>query len=247
MEGAVIVIGNGHVKQHDKDWIDAVTNASVVRFNDMKGYNCVDRVTFHVSRIPSSWPSLCTYNALQWYVTPFDSRDVPPDANRTFEVYETWRGLNSSRNTWRIFNGCETCNMECYHNASDLGPSTGAVILSYLQANEKVTTIYVFGMNWKSRMKHIDFVDDTIVRRCCTKCVFHETSDNLYGNELFNVEIVTSTTLILLLLFGITLKLILRFPVLKWIFRDGKHTRLHPKGHEEVRHAEHGGDCFVSP
>ena len=45
----MIVIGNGHVKQHDKDWIAATTNASVVRFNDMKGYNCVDRVTFHVS------------------------------------------------------------------------------------------------------------------------------------------------------------------------------------------------------
>ena len=137
--------------------------------------------------------------------------------------------------------------MECYHNASDLGPSTGAVILSYLQANENVKTVYVFGMNWKNRMKHIDFVDDTIVRRCCKKCVFHETFDDLYGDELTNVEIVTFTTLLVLFLYGITLKLILRYQVLKWIFRDVKHIRLHPKGREEVRHAEHGGDCFANP
>ena len=56
-------------------------------------------------------------------------------------------------------------------------------MLSEYEADPRVGSIHVFGMNWQGNAKvHIDFKDPTLVARCCTKCTIHPTADpDSYG------------------------------------------------------------------
>ena len=205
MQNHVFVVGNGHLKLDDSVFLKSLTTSStIIRFNDMNTFDCNDPITIHVSRIPSSWPSFCKYDAIEWYVTPYSSENTPPGANLTIEVYEADTSNNDVPSSLRLFSKCSSCHDECYHNASAWGPSTGSAVIDYLEYLTTVDRIDVFGMNWRGNSKHIDFMDPTIVKRCCTKCVFHDTLDDTYGDEYGMNSIFKwtgiSTTLFVLLL-----------------------------------------------
>ena len=54
-----------------------------------------------------------------------------------------------------MFQGCSLCETEsCLQIDSDLGPSSGIVILDYLDKNSNVDKIEVFGMNWNFHLKN---------------------------------------------------------------------------------------------
>lgn len=182
---SLVVVGNGHVSREQRRLITLYSvNSTVVRFNDMNSYITDEPVDIHVKRLPSAFPPLVYYEALEWYVS-YTSANVPGDMYKLTLVYEVSRnGQNVLRNTASMFSNCSYCkDGDCRHNRTIHGPSTGGIILSELQADSEVDTLYVFGMNWMGGVDHVDFADPWIVRNCCTKCIIHETPDNTYGNE----------------------------------------------------------------
>ena len=72
-----------------------------------------------------------------------------------------------------------------------MGPSTGTVVLSHLEGDDRIARIDVFGMNWRGRLPHNDFRDHTLVARCCRKCIVHPTPDLDYGAEWGTMQLMT--------------------------------------------------------
>jgi hypothetical protein len=174
----VAVVGNGPLTHADRD---AIARAPVVvRFNDVKNWVAGEHTTLRVVRWPSAHgASACA--APVWYVT-HDAASLPAQSNYT-QVYERAQAhndLDPTRADVRVFAHCN-CGAACDENRTAYGPSTGAVVLSALQASPRVARIDVFGMNWNGPTYHIDFLNKTLVPRCCTKCVLHPTAGAAYG------------------------------------------------------------------
>ena len=73
------------------------------------------------------------------------------------------------------------CHEEiCKYKSSANGPSTGGIILSELFKYPFIKEIHVFGMNFNGNDGHIDFLNPHIVKKYCTKCIFHQTSNSSY-------------------------------------------------------------------
>lgn len=201
-----IVVGNGHLSIADRLSIWRMSNTSgsmVVRFNDMKSWKYGEPMDIHVTRLPSGLFPLFPYTAQEWYVT-VDPSSAPLHANRIIPVYEdARRDEGTVMNTLRIFPTCWECGRHCAHNWTTMGPSTGALVLSYLEDAPHVRFIDVFAMNWNGDLPHNDFRDKRIIRRCCLKCTIHRTPDTTYGDEwgtLQNVLVITLSAFIVAIL-----------------------------------------------
>lgn len=175
----------------------------VVRFNDMKSWRYGEPVDVHVMRLPSGLSPLLPYFSREWYVT-VNPRSVS-GMDVVIPVFERGRrneGLTPD--TLSIFPRCTSCGTHCAHNWTTMGPSTGALVIDYLENVPHIRSIDVFGMNWNGHHPHNDFLDRTIIRRCCLKCTIHRTPDTVYGAEWGSIQTVTalavSGCLILLLL-----------------------------------------------
>lgn len=202
-----IVVGNGHLSERDRRHIRRyATNGSkcmVVRFNDMKSWRYGEPVDVHVTRLPSGLFPLLPYSAEEWYVT-VDPKSVSGEGV-VLPVYERGRrDEGTTADTLSIFPWCNSCGTHCAHNWTMMGPSTGALVLSYLEDVPHIRNIDVYGMNWNGDLPHNDFRDRKIVPRCCLKCTIHGTPDMVYGAEWGTVQtlmaLLVSGCLILLLL-----------------------------------------------
>lgn len=186
------VVGNGPLYVTDHARISAAD--VVVRFNDLNNKWVGERTDVHVLRHPS-WLSFKSVDPkFTWHVGAL-SNQIPEDAEMTSFIHETQHNTgNMASNNTRIFPSCP-CGDSCLHSQTWAGPSTGAVALSVLQEDPAVGSIEVFGMNWNGNEDaHIDFKNSTIVKSCCSKCAFNETSSDSYGNQ---------AALMFLILFGI--------------------------------------------
>ena len=193
-----IVVGNGHLSERDRRTIRRhAANGSkcmVVRFNDMKSWRYGEPVDVHVTRLPSGLFPLLPYSAEEWYVTVDPDSVAGEDVGVVLPVYERGRrDEGTTAETLKIFPRCTSCGTHCAHNWTVMGPSTGALVLSYLEDVSHVRNIDVYGMNWNGDLPHNDFRDRTIVRRCCGKCTIHQTPDTVYGAEWGTIQ--TATTL----------------------------------------------------
>ena len=179
--GTWAVVGNGPLYVADRARIAAAD--VVVRFNDLNNKWVGERTDVHVIRHPS-WISFKSVDPkFTWHVGSL-STQISNDSDLTSFIYETQHNTgNVAPSNSRIFSSCP-CGDSCLHSQTWAGPSTGAVALSALQEDPEVQNIEVFGMNWNGDSDaHIDFKNDSIVTSCCTKCSFHETSSDSYGNQ----------------------------------------------------------------
>lgn len=194
----VTVVGNGHISGSDRSrirWQSSRAHNMIIRFNDMKSWLYDEPVDVHVTRIPSGLFPIFQYNAREWYVT-VDALLVPSNAERVIVVFERMRGTENSLNDGRLFPDCSSCDVRCNHSWANMGPSTGAAVIDYLERDPAVKTIDVFGMNWNGDLPHNDFLYPTMVQRCCSKCTIHPTVDTSYGNEWGTMHtLVTFTAL----------------------------------------------------
>lgn len=196
----VIVVGNGHLSEVNRYAIqDRSISDIVIRFNDMNSWRYGERVDVHVTRLQGGLSPVLPYDAEEWYVT-VDPSSAPPRAALVLGVYESSRGpQNTVSSTMRLFSRCNPCP-HCAHNWTLLGPSTGAIVLSYLQEDSLVHSIDIFGMNWNGDLPHNDFLDHDIVRRCCLKCTVHVTPDGNYGadwNPIYSMVVCVGVIIVL--------------------------------------------------
>ena len=185
MGDVVVVVGNGVMSERDRSSV-AQHDATVFRFNDLNMYRLGERFDVHVVRYPSARPPprYAPHDVARWYVSPV--RIAPHPDGRIVPIYESqYREANVLRaDRARLFPDCADCAF-CWHNATYAGPSTGAAVLSELQGNASVRRVDLYGMNWRGAPDmHVDFRDPTLVRRCCTKCVIHESPGRGYGSTL---------------------------------------------------------------
>ena len=203
----VAVVGNGPLSGGDR--VAIARRAEVVRFNDARSWWPGERTTQLVVRHPSALPppvGCCTGVPL-WHV------GVDAANNATLVYERAYGARNAADATARLFPGCTPCPL-CYHNRTYAGPSTGAVVLSVLQARADVRRIDVFGMNWNGDAEmHVDFADRSLVRRCCTKCVVHPTSSEAYSE---NVAVVAGAVLALSSATLVLLMAVVRRVVASW-------------------------------
>ena len=175
------VVGNGPLFVSDHARI-AMSDV-VVRFNDVNNKWSAERTDIHVLRHPS-WITFKRIDPdITWHVGALADQ-MPEGAELVSYVFETQHSSgNMASSNARIFPSCN-CGDSCLHRGTWAGPSTGAVALSALEEDPGVDSIHVFGMNWNGNEEaHIDFKNSTIVPNCCTKCQFHETSGDGYGNQ----------------------------------------------------------------
>jgi len=178
-----VVIGNGLLFVSDSELVRSMQRC-VVRFNDVNSWRAGDRTDVHVVRHPSSF--LTEWNDVPTWHVAVRKDQLPSDATTATStlVYETQYGLqNEAPSDERIFPRCASCEF-CRVNGTLAGPSTGALVLSALEEAASVRQIDVFGMNWNgNREMHVDFADPDLVRRCCSKCVVHDTLSDIYGGH----------------------------------------------------------------
>ena len=203
----VAVVGNGHLSEADRDHIRNTSNHTfdrIIRFNDMNSWQYGEVVDIRVTRIPSGFSPIFPYHATEeWYVT-VDPGLVPHDAARIIVVYERSREQENTLRDRRMFPACGACGVHCLHSWASMGPSTGAAVIDTFEQDDDVKRIDVFGMNWNGNLPHNDFLDRTIVERCCAKCTVHPTPDSTYGNEIGKLHTIMmmSALLMITMVFG---------------------------------------------
>lgn len=195
------VVGNGplFVSDHARILMSDV----VVRFNDVKNKWSAERTDIHVIRHPSWFTLKQVSPQLTWHVGAL-SHQIPGDAELVSYVFETQHSSsNMTSRDARIFPSCN-CGESCLHRSTWAGPSTGAVSISALEEDPGVRSIEVFGMNWNGdKEAHVDFKNNTIVSNCCTKCYFHKTRGDDYGDQgaiLFLIFVGSMVSLLTLFL-----------------------------------------------
>ena len=212
----VTVVGNGPLRAADRAAIARQRTATpIVRFNDVKTLRAGERTTLRLVRWPSAHAAPCA--APVWYVTHLPPSTLPPDVVQNYTlVYERDKGeknaLDPRREDVRVFPDCPGCGAACDHNATDAGPSTGAVALSALQQDPGIVRIDVYGMNWNGPAYHLDFVNRTLVPRCCTKCVVHPTASASYVVDVDVMGVVLTWVFGTLLLLACTLRALCHTP-----------------------------------
>jgi len=176
----IAIVGNGPL--HESDRVKIAMASRILRFNDCNNRRDGEKTTLRVVRHPS-WFTFQHIGAPIWHVAPTASL-LPSDAQLFTPVYERQHaGHNLIGPDARIFPSCD-CGPSCLQATTWAGPSTGAVALSVLQEMESVSEIHVFGFNSNGDAKmHIDFANKTLLSGCCTKCTFHPTKGNDYGQN----------------------------------------------------------------
>lgn len=176
----ITVVGNGPL--HDSDYADINASRYVLRFNDMNFYREGDRITVRIRRDSSKPAPSWVPKVPEWGVS-HDKTRLPGSISAYTPLYSRYFGSrNTLPPTVMLFPQCEASGSN-WQNSTNVGPSTGAVILDQLQQHPQIERVDVFGMNWNSlAVKHIDFVNRTLVHGCCTKCSFHGTNGSAYGD-----------------------------------------------------------------
>ena len=63
--------------------------------------------------------------------------------------------------------------------------------MSELQASSNVSWIHIYGMNWMGdKSVHIDFAHPEITSLCCTKCIIHPCTSQVYNPYDNTVQIL---------------------------------------------------------
>ena len=151
----VAVVGNGPLHEFDRVAINS--SANVIRFNDMNHRRVGEPTTLHVIRYPSALKAKHPCNATIWAVS--DSPNRMPPGKQLYTWTYAW-GLSHPSllmpekiffpeaqvlEPWvdsvRLFEDCAECGLRCHLNQSASGASTGAWILSELEADDKIGNI----------------------------------------------------------------------------------------------------------
>ena len=169
MPQRVCVVGNGPLTPAERREINASCD-TVYRFNDLKNWETGDRIDVHVQR---EWERTHKYagegmapHARPLLVGIHASEDAGPGATAL-----TTRGVRA----YDVFGACKP------HNPVSRNPSTGSILLSELQADQNVSGIDVYGMNWSfSKQQGHSAQEGELIDECCTKCAIHQTSRSTY-------------------------------------------------------------------
>lgn len=171
----VTVVGNGPLSDDQRKSINE--SDCVVRFNDMKNRRFGDKTDVLALR----------ENVLHLA----QEEDVPilPILSRKDNLQKVDNFLSpivifepqfKDDNILKDATLFENCSFARTHSEAYHGPSSGAAVIDFLEKNDYCESIHIYGMNWNSKIDHIDFKHDTLVKDCCTKCVLHPTHDRSY-------------------------------------------------------------------
>ena len=170
MPQRVCVVGNGPLTPAERREINASCEV-VYRFNDLKNWETSDRVDVHVQR---EWEG--THKYAGEGMAPCAQAllvgiHASQDAGQKGAMALPTRGLRA----YDVFGTCKP------HNPVSRNPSTGSILLSELQADQSVSGIDVYGMNWSfSKQQGHSMQEGDLVDACCTKCKIHRTSRSTY-------------------------------------------------------------------
>lgn len=106
---------------------------------------------------------------------PLQGRGRPDTLNRFLRQAGLPRNAAVLGRTEPFFPGCQTCRgRPCFFGSSRNGPSTGGIVLEFLQFQEWVTELHVYGMALlpRARHGHVDLTYPDITAGCCRKCKF---------------------------------------------------------------------------
>lgn len=187
----VAVVGNGPLRDEDRS--DIETKSCVIRLNDAKNKRESERTDVAVIRSHViSKGKVDKYKARRVYdlydddvlLVPFmeSNLELHDDLGRHIfadpvPIHTTGKKKLHFTGHIKLFPKCETSPLS---NTSSNGPSTGGALLHYLESDNGVDTIDVYGMNWTGGNWHVDFKNPNLVRDCCTKCHIHQTPSNEY-------------------------------------------------------------------
>lgn len=179
--GDIAVVGNGPINQEDRNLIN--THDCVIRFNDQK--NKLEHEKTDVLVLRNNTLHLSNAASTVLPVLPFCKNIYEYSVNyskmiRPIYVYEDMCSTDSNVEEWRSKKVFENCIKNSRHADSSSGVSTGTALLSFLQSDDSVTSVNVFGMNFNGGWWHLDFNDPNLTNVCCTKCNFHRTRVNEY-------------------------------------------------------------------
>ena len=197
---SIAVVGNGPISEQDR-LIISLSNI-IIRFNDVKNKKNEERTTIHVIR----YPHFAYVDALfVWYLYPSNSsidKISSPFPVKSVPVFEMQYDVDHVSENHKMFRDC-SCGDSCYLNNTWAGASSGGIVLDILQGIPQIHEINVFGMNWNGDPSmHVDFRNKSIVSACCTKCVFHKTTTDNYGDNICALNIVFPLFVFIFILFG---------------------------------------------
>jgi hypothetical protein len=193
----VAVVGNGPLRDADRPLIAAYRN--VVRFNDAKNRLPGELTTIHVNpynnedgtyrpRVernasfwctPTRWQNALAHDCALVSLN-YDRGQRPSVWNLGHYVPQT---LWPWAETLRVFPHCANCSGDrCLLRRGRSGMSSGGTVLEQLDGLEPpLEEIAVFGMNWNENcLNNLDFLDRTLIRDCCARCVIHPTATDAY-------------------------------------------------------------------
>lgn len=186
----IAVVGNGPLKENDRSEIAEKT--CVIRCNDAKNKLPSERTDVAVIRShiisegrvdkKEAQKVYDTYDG-DVLIVPFmeENEFLHEDShNHLFAdpvpIFNTSTALKFTGKTMSF----PKCKLATRSDSAGSGPSTGGALLNYLESDNGVKTIDVYGMNWNGGNHHVDFKNPRLVRECCTKCDIHETSSPKY-------------------------------------------------------------------
>jgi len=201
ISGTVAVVGNGPISDEDRKNINKFD--TIIRFNDMKNKTKKEKTSIHVVRQISPKDDFFGKTSMKRGVPIIliaTKKEYVEKCKQKYNMLDYIIVNEPSRDSYEagkdneMFQGCSLCKKEsCLEIDSDLGPSSGIVILDYLDKNSNINKIEVFGMNWNFHLKNYgggDKIYNTklhhmgnegkIVNTCCKKCVIHTPPKETY-------------------------------------------------------------------
>ena len=201
LSGTIAVVGNGPISEEDRKNINKFD--TIIRFNDMKNKTRKEKTSIHVVRQISPKDDFFGKTSIKREVPIIliaTKKEYAEKCKQKYNMLDYIIVNEPSRDSYEagkdneMFQGCSLCETEsCLEIDSDLGPSSGIVILDYLDKNSNIDKIEVFGMNWNFHLKNYgggDKIYDTklhhmgnegkIVNSCCKKCIIHTPPKETY-------------------------------------------------------------------
>ena len=173
----ITVVGNGPISENDRQKIN--DGKCVLRFNDMKNKRQGDKVSFVAVR-DNMYNHVSTDVPLLPIITDFN-RSLPKTnliIDPPVVAHEPYlQNQNNKIDDRMLFSECKESK---HHSETIHGPSSGALVLDYLNSDPRIEYIHVYGMNWNAGKFHVDFKYPGLVKTCCDKCVFHDTNGASY-------------------------------------------------------------------
>ena len=199
LSGTVAVVGNGPLSETDRHEIQNYDH--VIRFNDMKNKLDNEKTTVQVVRQISPHDNFFGKDKISKNVPLIliaTKMDYVNKCKQQYQIMDYIIVNEPARNTYeasesaKVFENCSECSgSNCLQSSSDLGPSSGMVVLEYLENKPSITRLEVYGMNWNFHLKnrngkindtklhHMDN-EGSIINSCCKKCNVHDTPQNTY-------------------------------------------------------------------